>query len=67
MAYSHLEDGVWNLWLRDEMTGATRRIADTPCNQIQPTWEQDSKTLLYTTDCGRSLWFTAIARRQVIY
>jgi hypothetical protein len=67
MAYSHLEDGVWNLWLRDEMTGVTRRIADTPCNQIQPAWEQDSKTLLYTTDCGRSLWFTAIARRQVIY
>jgi hypothetical protein len=26
----------------------------------------DSKTLLYSTDCGRSLWFTAIARRRVI-
>jgi hypothetical protein len=67
MAYSHLGDGVWNLWLRDERTGATRRIADTPCNQIQPAWEQDSKTLLYSTDCGRSLWFTAVSRRQVIY
>jgi hypothetical protein len=67
MAYSHLDDGVWNLWLRDETTGATRRIADIPCNQIQPAWEQDSKTLLYSTDCGRSLWFTAVSRRQVIY
>jgi Tol biopolymer transport system component len=66
MAYSHFEDGAWNLWIRDQRTGATRRIADEPCNQIQPSWENDSKTLLYSTDCGRSLWFTAISRRRVI-
>jgi hypothetical protein len=66
MAYSRLNNGVWNLWLRDENTGVTRRIADVPCNQIQPAWESDSKTLLYSTDCGRSLWFTAVARRLVI-
>jgi hypothetical protein len=66
MAYSHLERGAWNLWLRDQGTGAIRRIADVPCNQIQPAWQEDSKTLLYGTDCGRSLWFTAIARRRVI-
>jgi hypothetical protein len=66
MAYSRLDHGAWNLWLRDEGSGATRRIADVPCNQIEPSWEGDSKTLLYGTDCGRSLWFTAIARRQVI-
>jgi hypothetical protein len=66
MAYSHLENGVWNLWLRDQRTGSTRRLADVPCNQIQPSWEDDSKTVLYGTDCGRSLWFTAVARRRVI-
>jgi hypothetical protein len=66
MAYSHLERGMWNLWVRDQTTGVTRRIADVPCNQIQPAWESDSKTLLYGTDCGRSLWFTAVARRRVI-
>jgi Glycosyltransferase family 87/WD40-like Beta Propeller Repeat len=66
MAYSRLDHGAWNLWLRDEGSGATRRIADVPCNQIEPSWEGDSKTLLYGTDCGRSLWFTAIARRQVV-
>jgi hypothetical protein len=66
LAYSHLEDGAWNLWLRDERTGATRRVADLPCNQIQPAWEDDSKTLLYGTDCGRSLWLTAVARRRVV-
>jgi hypothetical protein len=66
MAYSRLDHGMWNLWLRDQETGATRRIADVPCNQIQPAWESDSRTLLYDTDCGRSLWFTAVARRTVI-
>ncbi len=66
MAYSHMEDGVWNLWLMDRDTGATRRIADVPCNQVQSSWESDSKTLLYGTDCGRSLWFTAVARRSVL-
>jgi hypothetical protein len=66
MAYSHLDHGVWNLWLRDQRTGAIRRIADLPCNQIQPAWEPDAKSLLYATDCGRGLWLTAVSRRQVI-
>ena len=66
LAYSHLEDGAWNLWIRDQQTGTTRRIGNVPCNQIQPSWEGDSKTLLYGTDCGRGLWFTAIARRRVV-
>jgi len=67
MAYSRFQHGVWNLWLRDQVTGATQHIADEPCNQIQPAWEADSKTLLYSTDCGRSLWFTAISRRRVVF
>ena len=66
LAYSHLDHGVWNLWLRDEKNGETRRIADVPCNEVQPSWESDSKTLLYGSDCGRSVWFTAVARRKVI-
>jgi hypothetical protein len=66
LAYSHLDHGFWNLWLRDESSGYARRITDIPCNEIQPSWESDSKTLLYGTDCGRSVWFTAIARRKVL-
>jgi hypothetical protein len=66
LAYSHFERGAWNLWIRDQGTGATRRIGNVPCNEIQPSWESDSKTLLYSTDCGRSLGFTAVARRRVI-
>jgi hypothetical protein len=66
LAYSHMQKGVWNLWLMDRETGVARGIADVPCNQVQPSWESDSKTLLYGTDCGRSVWFTAVARRRVL-
>jgi hypothetical protein len=66
LAYSRFEDGAWNLWLRSERTGDTRRIADVPCNQVEASWENDSKTLVYGTDCGRSLWFTAVARQRVV-
>lgn len=66
MAFSHQEHGVWNLWIREGQTGATHRVADVPCNQIESSWDVDSKTLIYADDCGRSVWFTAIARRRVI-
>jgi hypothetical protein len=66
MAYSRLDQGVWNLWLRNQSNGSVRRIADVPCNQIQPSRESDSKTLRYGTDCGRSIWFTAVSRRKVV-
>jgi len=66
MAYSHMEDGAWNLWIRDQKTGSTRRVANLPCDQIESSWERDSKTLVYATDCGRSLWLTGISRRHVI-
>jgi hypothetical protein len=66
MAYSKFDHGAWNLWVRDQRTGTTRRIGNVPCNELQPAWEDDSKTLLYVTDCGRSLWFTAVARRRVV-
>ncbi|WP_213805483.1 glycosyltransferase 87 family protein [Granulicella sp. dw_53] len=66
LAYSSFQSGNWNLSLQDLSNGATHRISKVPCNQIQPGWEADSKTLLYGSDCGRALWFTAISRRRVV-
>jgi hypothetical protein len=66
LVYSHLQSGTWNLWLRDLSSNTSHRIATVPCNQIYPSWEHDSQTVLYSTDCGRSVWFTAIARRKVL-
>lgn len=66
LAYSQMEDGVWNLWVRNLRTQASRRITAHDCNDISPAWEPDSKTLLYASDCGRAFWFTALYRRQII-
>lgn len=66
LAYSILSSGSWNLWLLDRVTGDKRRLTDAACNQIESFWEADSKTLLYASDCGRALGFTAICQRRVI-
>ncbi len=66
LAYSQLEHGVWNLWLRNLQSGDTRRLTNAECNDLSPTWEADSHTLIYASDCGRALWFTALYRKRVI-
>jgi hypothetical protein len=66
LAYSRFESGNWNLFLREFRTGAVRRLTTAPCNQIEPAWLADSRTLVYGSDCGRALWFTAICRRRFV-
>jgi Tol biopolymer transport system component len=67
LAYSRFGSGAWNLYLLDlRQPGVPRRLTDAACNQLEPAWEPDSKTLLYASDCGRALGFTAICRRRVI-
>jgi hypothetical protein len=66
LAYSRLAGGVWNLWISDLRTNESQRLTRAECNDIAPAWETDSKTLIYASDCGRGLWFTALCRRPVI-
>jgi Tol biopolymer transport system component len=66
LAYSHQEGAVLNLWLRDLHTSQTSRITNGQCNDMAPAWEADSQTLIFASDCGRALWFTALYRRRVI-
>jgi hypothetical protein len=67
MAFSRFESGAWNLYLLDLVYPSTaKRLTDAACNQVEPAWEPDSKTLLYASDCGRALGFTAICRRRFL-
>ena len=66
LAYSQLYRGVWNLWVRNTLTGDTRRLTYADCNDISPAWEADSKTIIYASDCGRALWSTALYRKRVL-
>lgn len=65
LVFSKLQGGNWNLWLRDLRNGQTSRLTHADCNNVEPTWDLDSKTLVYASDCGRALWFTALCRRRI--
>jgi hypothetical protein len=65
LAYSELQSGNWNLWLRNLENGKTLRLTHAACNTIEPAWTPDSRTVIYASDCGRGLWFTAICRRPI--
>jgi hypothetical protein len=67
LAYSQLQGGTWNLWLRNLRNGQTRRLTNAACNNTEPAWAADSQTLIYASDCGRALWFSALCRRRIIY
>lgn len=66
LAYSQLERGSWHLWLRDLRTGSQQRISHAECNNMEPAWADDSKTLYYASDCGRAQWFSVICKRRVV-
>jgi hypothetical protein len=65
LAFSELQRGNWHLWLRDLHNGRTSRLTQGDCNNVEPNWASDSKTLIYASDCGRALWFTALCRRPI--
>jgi hypothetical protein len=65
MAFSRFQSSAWNLYILDlSHRSAPQCLTNAACNQVEPAWEPDSKTLLYASDCGRALGFTAICRRR---
>jgi Glycosyltransferase family 87/WD40-like Beta Propeller Repeat len=66
LAYSQLQGGNWNLWLRNLHNGQTERLTRAACNDTEPAWVNDSRTLIYASDCGRGLLFSALCRRRVV-
>jgi Glycosyltransferase family 87/WD40-like Beta Propeller Repeat len=66
LAFSSYQSGYWNLSLRNVSTSEVRRLTTVACNQTQPAWLPDSKTLLYSSDCGRAVNFPAICERRFL-
>ena len=66
LAYSQLQKGTWNLWLRNLKDGYPERLTNAECNDTEPVWTEDSQTLIYASDCGRGLWLSALCRRRVV-
>jgi hypothetical protein len=66
VAFSRLRRGSWHLVVRDLATGVEQQLTHAPCNTTSPSW-QDSRTLLYLSDCGRGVGLSAIARIAVSF
>ncbi len=65
MAYSRLEGGSWQIWIKPLPSGKKRQITAGECNSIYPAWMPDSSELVYATDCGRGLSMTSLARIRI--
>ena len=66
LVYSQLNHGSWNLRLRDRGTGRITFLTDASCNAVDPSWESDSHTLLFASDCGRAIGLSGLYRRRVV-
>jgi glycosyl transferase family 87/WD40 repeat protein len=65
LSFSHLEGGVWHLWLADVRTWSVRRLTSGNCNAITPAWDAGSRRLTFASDCGRGLGLTALCRMPI--
>jgi hypothetical protein len=66
LAYSRRSGGVWNLWLRRMGFADGRRLTKADCNDVSPSWDADSRTLLFASDCGRAFGLTALYRQHIL-
>jgi hypothetical protein len=62
MAFESVQAGPKQIWLRDMASGKTEVLAGGDCNSSSPAWEEDSRTLIFASDCGRGLGMPVLYR-----
>jgi hypothetical protein len=62
LAFEDTQNGVSQIWLRDLSSGREKRLTGGNCNNMSPTWELDSKSILFASDCGRGFGLPALYR-----
>jgi hypothetical protein len=65
MAFTSDESGFQHLRLRNLASGRQIRIAGGNCDSSWPTWELDSRSLVFASDCGRAVGLPALYRIEV--
>jgi hypothetical protein len=64
-AYESDQNGPTQIWLRDRRTGAATLLSGGNCNSTAPSWEPDSKAILFSSDCDRAYGLPALYRAKV--
>ncbi len=65
LAFVAVRDGNQDIWLRDLATGAERRLTSDSARDRDPCWE-DGSTIVFASDRGRGLGYTALYRVTVM-
>jgi Tol biopolymer transport system component len=65
MAFTAARNGPMQVWVRQLSTGKEKQITGGNCNNSSPTWEPDSKEIVFASDCGRAFGLPALYRAGV--
>lgn len=64
-AFTSAQTGPNQVWLGNLSTGQARQLSGGNCNSQSPAWELDSKSILFTSDCGRGMGLPALYRAPI--
>src|SRR5262249_18502960 len=62
LAFSCTETGARQIWVLDLHSGDSRRLTAGRCSNTSPTWDRESRSLVFASDCGRGLGLPALYR-----
>jgi hypothetical protein len=65
IAYGAVVTGSRQIWLRNVATGMARPLTAGNCNSSSPAWELDSRSIIFSSDCGRAFGLPALYRARV--
>jgi Tol biopolymer transport system component len=65
VAFEVKKPGAQEIWLRSSANDESRLLGGGKCINASPTWELDSKAVLFTSDCQRGMGLPALYRAPV--
>ncbi len=65
VAFEVKKPGAQEIWLRSSASDESSLLGGGRCINTSPTWELDSKALLFTSDCQRGIGLPALYRASV--
>jgi hypothetical protein len=65
MTYESSADGPVQIWIREMAGGRMRQLTGGNCNNSSPTWELDSHSIIFASDCNRAFGLPALYRSPI--
>jgi Tol biopolymer transport system component len=62
LAYTAAETGARQVWVQDLASGFRRKLTQGACNNDTPAWEPASRSVVFSSDCGRGMGLPALYR-----